>query len=111
MMKISDVKTSIALLINGYLRANEGEEDSDKSLSDCLDAIELECRDWQENLDPQGDLNALNENEIEVNFGRADRTPYNIASAMKSLASELAALDGDEAVERVADEIKQLVAG
>lgn len=51
MMKQSDIKVAIALLIGGYLRANEEHPDS---LRDCVRAIVGECSDWCEGL-PQND--------------------------------------------------------
>lgn len=52
MMKPSDISTAIALLIQGYLRANGDNHDN---LTQCLAAIESECSDWAENLSPVSD--------------------------------------------------------
>jgi len=89
MMKLSDVNAATALIIQGFIRAN-AEDGEEVALKKCLDAIQDECSDWAENLD---DRTALAPEKINVEIN-GPRTPYNIRSAMKALASELTDLDG-----------------
>ncbi len=51
-MKLSDVSAAVALIINGYLRANDAAGNPEShDLMECLGAIEQECKDWAENLE------------------------------------------------------------
>lgn len=94
MMKISDVKSATALIIQGYLRANEHSEGVPKlessALIDCLTAIARECDDWAEGLE-----SAIPSEAISVYFN-GPRTPFNLRSAIEALKQELEDLDGPQ---------------
>lgn len=49
MMKLSDVSTATALVIQGYMRANG--EDNLATLATVIQTIRQECDDWAENLE------------------------------------------------------------
>lgn len=90
MMKLSDIRTATALIIQGALRAAEDGTSGAKTivLSETLSAIMAECEDWAENLDS---ANA----EINV-FIAGPHTPYNIAAAIVGLQTELNDLVGED---------------
>lgn len=50
MMKRSDISAATALLIQGYIYANQDEQGHVNALRDAIEAIEGECADWRENL-------------------------------------------------------------
>ena len=53
MMKPKDASIATALLIQGYLRANNADNDAaveQLALRSVIDAIRAECDDWAENL-------------------------------------------------------------
>lgn len=107
MMKSKDCSVATALIIRGFLHANEvgqcGAADcfagNNKQLADCLSAIRQECHDWAENLP----VVAPDENAIEpepftldlmVGSAAAPRSPYNLISAAISLVREAVDLSG-----------------
>lgn len=107
-MKIKDVQSATALIIQGFLRANdEGDSSASRQsqmLFDCLSGIRQEVGDWAENLPiPVGkDGNALEPVDIEVGLtirgAEVSRTPYNLVSAAVELLREAVDLNGPEAV-------------
>lgn len=84
----------MALIIQGYLRANEHSPnvplDESVALEQCIRVIREECDDWAENFE---DKDAVAPENINVDLN-VPRTPYNLRSAMQALAEELTALDG-----------------
>ena len=86
MFKAADIKVAVAFVINGYLRANEGEATEDENLQAALTAILRECDDWAEGLNSA-------KPDIEVSINGA-RSPYNLRKAVEALKVELEDLDG-----------------
>lgn len=87
--KRADVASAVGLIISGFLRNPELNED--QALRDALGAIRQECDDWAENLelgpDEAGSVN------VQLNV---PRTPYNIRTAIKELMREAVDLNGED---------------
>lgn len=96
MMKSRDCAVATALIINGYLRAND-DILSPSPLVDALRAVRGECNDWAENLssnDAALEPAAITVELLEVNGGTVSRSPYNLLSAAVALAAEAVDLSG-----------------
>lgn len=111
MMKIKDVQSAVALVIQGYLRANENSAGAPlgekQALFDCLSGIRQEVGDWAENLPAatgkSGDQNAVDHadlDDVHISIGGAEviRTPHNLVSAAIHLLLEAVDLAGPETV-------------
>ena len=123
MMKSKDVSVAAALVINGYLRANdtaEGTPDSEPvALHTCLGAVQQEVDDWADGLDAFEllviyglDPNALEPAKISIKATAnghvipMPRTPYNLVSAALTLIKEAHDLHGDVVLADLVDRLE-----
>lgn len=111
MMKSKDAALATALIIHGYLRANE---EKPPALLECLAAIRGECNDWSENLEdalPDDGGVALEPDHIvadcfvllpmsSVAGPVMKRTPYNLVSAALAMLDEAICLSGPDTIAR-----------
>lgn len=112
MMKSKDCAVATALVIHGYLRANEAEVASPTHLEDAIRAIRGECDDWAENLssnEAAHDPQAISLGLFEANGGSVSRSPYNLISAALALISEAVDLSGPDAVADLQKRLQQPV--
>lgn len=98
-IKIRQFEAATNILCNGFLR----ESDDTERLKEMIDSLYRTADDWEENLGL--DTNAISIEEISVRLN-VPRTPYNLAQAIRSLASELETLDGNGTVIQLGDELK-----
>lgn len=113
-MKAKDCAVATALVLNGYLRANDGAISIDKfenakemldfPLVEALRAIRQECDDWAENLssnDAALEPSAISVELLEANGGEVSRSPYNLLSGAVALALEAVDLNGPTAIDNL----------
>lgn len=104
MMKQADCALATALIIQGYMRANEEKGNQTDHLSDAVTAIRRECGDWAENLQATStlDLSAIEPEDAEVEIwakgAPVSRAPYSLVSAAIALLREAVDLVGPETV-------------
>lgn len=115
-MKDKDVGVAVALVLQGYQRANGGDVRTDRlALTGAIMAARQELDDWAENLMPEPsasfDPMAIEPRllGVEVTIGQASvpRTPYNLTSAALVLLAEAIDLNGPEAIQQLRDRIAE----
>lgn len=107
MMKTQDVRVATALVLQGYMRANDDTKDA---LAEGIAAIRQETDDWSENLEQPDDGSALEPHQLTTAVREVipmsivdggppiKRTPYNLVSAAIALLGEAVDLSGPEIV-------------
>ena len=112
MMKMKDVQVATALIIQGYLRANDGEVGGEpKAMADVVSAIRQEVEDWAENIAIEPGVVVRPEDlSVEVFKGPApvSRSPHNLVAAILALAAEVVDLAGPEMLSAVEAKLAEM---